>query len=100
MEEDEQEILDVYQVDLQDEILQDLHPVSQAVSTEDQNTFVGKDTTLSTVIQQVKLGQPFSKDEKKQLSMEVRQYTDKWAQLRVQDDLLYLIEPRPFGQIE
>ena len=100
VDEDDKEILDVYHVDIQDEVLQEPHPVSQTVTTADWKRFVGKDTTLSTVIKRVKSGQPFSKEEKKQLSMEIKQYTAKWAQLRVRDDLLYLVEPRPFGRIE
>ena len=102
IDEEEDNILDVYQIDLQDEILQD--PVmpnyeDSPVTREKFKQLSQEDVVLKVVFQRVLNNQPYTKEEKKQLSHEEREYANRWEQLRIVDGLLCLKDPRPLGPI-
>ena len=101
-DEEEDNILDVYQIDVQDEILQE-PPMpnyeDSPVSREKFKQLCQEDSVLKVVFQRIQNNQPYTKEEKKQLSHEEKEYSNRWEQLRIIDGLLCLKDPRPLGPI-
>ena len=57
------------------------------------------DPNLSIILQRLQDQRPFDKEEKKEMNSVLRTYADKWEQLTVDQGVVYLREPRPWGWI-
>ena len=97
------EILDVYQIQVEDEI--GLEEIPQRIkqdvvmTPEDWKIATQQDVVLSAVYDRLKKEIMYTKQERKEANQELTSYIDRWDQLHIEQGCVFMREPRPWGWI-